>query len=49
MDKRYEEASLERYDNDSNLKLISLVYGAEGLGIRLSKRFDYLLYSHKKS
>lgn len=27
----------ERYDNDSNLKLISLECGPKGLGIRLSK------------
>lgn len=28
---------MERYDNDSNVKLLSLEYGAKGLGIRLSK------------
>lgn len=37
MDKRCDEGIAERYDNDSNLKLISLENGSGGLGIRLSK------------
>lgn len=36
MDKTCDEA-VERYDNDSNVKLISLEFGSNGLGIRLSK------------
>lgn len=36
MDKRCEDI-VERFDNDSNLKLISLENGSKGLGIRLSK------------
>lgn len=31
------DGAMERYEKDSNLKLISLKYSAKGLGVRLSK------------